>query len=67
MLMSPYCGSKQYDPTKMVFLKNPEQSSRFAKYAYLYDVILSGDRFTYVFDKKEVEPLFEKWRNHDLK
>ena len=67
MLMNPYCGTKQYEPKDKVYLKNPEQSARFAKYIYLYDVILSGDRFAFVFKKDEAEPLLTKWRNFDLK
>lgn len=67
MLMNPYCGAKQYDPKDMVYLKNPEQSARFAKYIYLYDVILSADRFTYVFKKVDADPLLVRWRNFDLK
>jgi len=67
MLMPPYCGQKPYDTNDVVFLRNPEQSARFAKYIYLYDTILSGDKFVYVFNKKDAEPLFALWRDHELK
>ena len=64
--MKPYCGQKEYDPKDMIALKNPEQSARIAQYAYLYDTLLSGKKLVFLFNRKEIEPYLEKWRNFEL-
>jgi hypothetical protein len=66
MKIKPFMSGEEYDPDKMIYLKNPEQSARFAKYIQLRDVILSAGRFTYVFDREEADPLMQRWRNFEL-
>lgn len=66
MLMEPYCGRKHYDPRDMIFIKNPDQAGKLAKYTYLYDTFVSGVKLVYAFNRKEAEPYMEKWRNYEL-
>lgn len=73
MRVKPQFGNREYDSTKMVYIKNPDQGVKYALHgAYVYDLIPYRDsenvcRFIYVFDKAEAAPLFEKWRNYELK
>jgi hypothetical protein len=66
MKTKPFMSGEEYDPDKMIYLRNHEQSARFAKYIKMRDVILSAGKFTYVFDREEAEPLMIKWRNYEL-
>jgi len=66
MNIKPFMDGEEYDPAKMIYLRNPEQSAKFAKYIKLRDVILSAGKFTYVYDRIEAEPLMQRWRNFEL-
>jgi len=66
MNIKPFMDGEEYDPAKMIYLRNPEQSAKFAKHIKLYDVILSAGKFTFVFDRDCASPLMEKWRNFEL-
>lgn len=66
MNIKPFMDGEEYDPAKMIYLRNPEQSAKFAKYIKLYDVILSAGKFTFVFDRELARPYMEKWRNFEL-
>jgi hypothetical protein len=67
-LMEPFVGREEYDPSLMLYLRNPKQSYVFAKHIKMYDVILSTDGFAYVFLRADVDAhkLLEKWRNFEL-
>jgi hypothetical protein len=57
-----------YEPMGKILLKNPLQAARYvANGATLYDVIADGDYWMWVFDAKEVKPLFDLWCKHELK
>lgn len=61
-------GGRTYDDFDMAFIGNPVQTYLYMKHgAYLFDVLWGRDqKLTFVFSKKETQPLYELWKRHEL-
>ena len=67
MKIKPYFDFIEYEPMGKIGFKNPLQAARFdAHGAKVYDIIRDKDCWIWLFDSKEIKPLFDRWCKYDL-
>ncbi|MEG1562301.1 MAG: hypothetical protein RR365_00990 [Bacteroides sp.] len=68
MIMKSDVTGRNYQPANCCFILNPRQTALYVKNGLtLLDVLVSHeDKLVYVFDKKDSEPLYQKWKNYEL-
>ena len=57
-----------YNELESIYIVNPAQAYEYINHdAILYDIFPGRDRrLVFVFNRNEVQPLWDKWCNHEL-